>query len=76
MPTVAAARGQPLEREKRPAQHEVVEPYRRIERATGRAPRIGAWRGGTRFDAAQLGNRTVAGLGLTHLVSNWSVERV
>lgn len=57
-------------------QPEVVDPYRRIERATGRAPRIGAWRGGTRFDAGLLGNRSVAGLGLTHLVSNWSVERV
>jgi hypothetical protein len=57
-------------------QHEVVEPFRRIERATGRAPRVGAWRGGTRFDPALLGNRTLAGLGLTHLVSNWSVEAV
>jgi hypothetical protein len=57
-------------------QHEVVEPFRRVERAVGRAPRIGAWRGGTRFDPALLGNRTVADLGLTHVVSNWSVERV
>ena len=57
-------------------QHEVLDPYRRIERATGRPPRIGAWRGGTRFDPTLLGNRTVVGLGLTHLVSNWSVERL
>lgn len=57
-------------------QHEVVEPFRRIERVTGRAPRIGAWRGGTRFDPALLGHRAVVDLGLTHLVSNWSVERV
>ena len=53
---------------------EVVEPFRRIERATGRAPRIAAWRGGTRFDPTLLGNRTLVGLGVTHLVSNWSVE--
>jgi hypothetical protein len=57
-------------------QTEVVEPFRRIERLTGRAPRIGAWRGGTRFDPTLLGNRTLADLGLTHLVSNWSVEAV
>ena len=69
-------RGAPPRSTEATVQHEVVDPYRRIERATGRAPRIGAWRGGTRFDAALLGNRAVAGLGLTHLVSNWSVERV
>jgi hypothetical protein len=55
---------------------EVVEPFRRIERATGRPPRIAAWRGGTRFDERQLGNRALVDLGVTHLVSNWSVERV
>lgn len=55
---------------------EVVEPFRRIERATGRAPRIAAWRGGTRFDGSLLGNRTLVELGVTHLVSNWSVERI
>ncbi|SEQ05013.1 polysaccharide deacetylase family protein [Microlunatus flavus] len=55
---------------------EVVEPFRRIERVTGRAPRIGAWRGGTRFDDALPGNRALRDLGLTHVVSNWSVERV
>ncbi|MGI3782999.1 MAG: polysaccharide deacetylase family protein [Janthinobacterium lividum] len=55
---------------------EVVEPFRRIERATGRAPRIAAWRGGTRFDATLLGNRTLVGLGVDHLVSNWSVEPI
>ena len=55
---------------------EVVEPFRRIERATGRAPRIAAWRGGTRFDATLLGNRTLVDLGVGHLVSNWSVEPI
>ena len=55
---------------------EVAEPFRRIEAATGQAPRIAAWRGGTRFDARLLGNRTLVELGVTHLVSNWSVERV
>ncbi len=55
---------------------EVVEPFRRIERVTGRAPRIGAWRGGTRFDDALPGNRALRGLGLSRMVSNWSVENV
>jgi hypothetical protein len=57
-------------------QSEVVDPFRRIERVTGKAPRIGAWRGGTRFNGSLLGNRTLADLGLTHVVSNWSVEGV
>lgn len=55
---------------------EVVEPFERIERVTGRPPRIGAWRGGTRFDETLPGNRALVELGLTHLVSNWSVEGV
>ena len=55
---------------------EVVEPFHRIERATGRAPRIAAWRGGTRFDATLLGNRTLVDLGVRQLVSNWSVEPI
>lgn len=57
-------------------QEEVVEPFRRIERVTGRPPRVGAWRGGTRYDASLPGNRALAGLGLSHLVSNWSVEHL
>jgi peptidoglycan/xylan/chitin deacetylase (PgdA/CDA1 family) len=55
---------------------EVVAPFRWIERVTGRPPRIGAWRGGTRFDPGLPGNRALRDLGLTRLVSNWSVERV
>jgi len=55
---------------------EVREPYERIRAATGRAPRVGAWRDGTRFDPALPGNRLLRDLGLTHLVSNWSVEEV
>lgn len=55
---------------------EVVEPFRWIERVTGRPPRIGAWCFGSRFDPARPGNRALVDLGLTHLVSNWSVERV
>jgi peptidoglycan/xylan/chitin deacetylase (PgdA/CDA1 family) len=55
---------------------EVVEPFRWIARVTGRPPRIGAWCFGTRFDPALPGNRALSGLGLTHLVSNWSVEAV
>jgi peptidoglycan/xylan/chitin deacetylase (PgdA/CDA1 family) len=57
-------------------QREVVEPIARIEAITGTRPRIGAWKGGTRFDAAQLGNRTAREHGLRHLVSNWSIERI
>ena len=49
-------------------------PYARIRAVTGRAPRIAAWRGGTRFDPALLGNRVLRELGVTPLVSNWSVE--
>ncbi|MBB3325936.1 polysaccharide deacetylase family protein [Microlunatus antarcticus] len=55
---------------------EVVEPFRRIEQVTGRAPRIGAWCFGSRFDPDRPGNPALVDLGLTHLVSNWSVERV
>ncbi|MBL7253500.1 polysaccharide deacetylase family protein [Paractinoplanes lichenicola] len=55
---------------------EVIEPIARIEALTGRPPRIGAWKGGTRFDAALLGNRTAREHGIRHLVSNWSIERV
>jgi len=55
---------------------EVVAPFRWIERVAGRPPRIGAWRGGTRFDPDLSGNRALRDLGLAQLVSNWSVERV
>ena len=55
---------------------EVVAPFRWVERVTGRPPRTGAWRGGTRFDPSLPGNRALSDLGLTRLVSNWSVERV
>lgn len=55
---------------------EVTEVVQRLTRAAGRPPRLGAWRGGARFDAAELGNRAVRELGVTHLVSNWSVERL
>jgi len=57
-------------------QAEVVGPFRWIEAVTGRAPRVGAWRGGTRLDATLPGDAALLGLGLTHVVSNWSLERV
>jgi peptidoglycan/xylan/chitin deacetylase (PgdA/CDA1 family) len=57
-------------------EREVVEPIARITALTGRPPRIGAWKGGTRFDPAQLGNRTAREHGIRHLVSNWSIERI
>jgi peptidoglycan/xylan/chitin deacetylase (PgdA/CDA1 family) len=55
---------------------EVIEVVERLTRAAGRPPRLGAWRGGGRFDADELGNRALRDLGVTHLVSNWSVERI
>lgn len=57
-------------------QREVIDPIARIESITGYRPRIGAWKGGSRFDPALLGNRTVREHGVRHLVSNWSIERV
>ena len=57
-------------------QREVLDPIARIESLTGHRPRIGAWKGGTRFDAAQLGNRTAREQGIRFLVSNWSIESV
>lgn len=56
--------------------HQVVDVVERLTALAGRRPRLGAWRGGTRFDDSLLGDRTLRDLGLTHLVSNWSVERV
>lgn len=53
---------------------EVVTPLRRLRAAAGRVPRLAAWRGGARFDPDTLGDRTLRTLGVTHLVSNWSVE--
>ncbi len=55
---------------------EVVDVVRRLTRAAGRVPRIGAWRGGARFSPDELGNRALRDLGVTHLVTNWSVERI
>jgi hypothetical protein len=55
---------------------EVEEPMRRIARITGRLPRLAAWRGGTRFGEEHLGDRTLRRLGVRHLVSNWSIERL
>ncbi|MBA8792555.1 peptidoglycan/xylan/chitin deacetylase (PgdA/CDA1 family) [Friedmanniella endophytica] len=55
---------------------EVTGPVRRIEAATGRLPRLGAWCGGTRFDPTWVGNRVLRSLGVGHLISNWSIEPV
>lgn len=57
-------------------EEEVQEPMRRIARITGGPPRLAAWRGGTRFGEEHLGDRTIRELGVTHLVSNWSIERL
>ena len=55
---------------------EVDEPVRRITELSGRAPRVGAWRGGARFDDTVLANRRLRDLGVRYLMSNWSVEVV
>ena len=55
---------------------EVIDPILRIEEITGHRPRIGAWKGGSRFDPALLGNRTAREYGVRHLISNWSVEKI
>jgi hypothetical protein len=56
--------------------HQVVDVVERLTALAGRPPRLGAWRGGTRFDETLLGDRTLRDLGVRHLISNWSVERV
>ena len=53
---------------------EVLAPVRRLAEASGRVPRLAAWRGGARFDDRALGDRLLRELGVRHLVSNWSVE--
>lgn len=55
---------------------EVIDPMERMRAITGSFPRIGAWRGGTRFDDRHLGDRALRDMGLRHVVSNWSVERI
>ena len=55
---------------------EVDEPVRRITELSGRALRVGAWRGGARFDDTVLANRRLRDLGVRFLMSNWSVEVV
>lgn len=57
-------------------QREVIDPMARIEAIAGYRPRIGAWKGGSRFDPGLLGNRAAREHGLRHLVSNWSIERL
>ena len=57
-------------------QREVIGPIARIEELAGYRPRIGAWKGGSRFDPGLLGDRTAREHGIRHLVSNWSIERV
>ncbi len=57
-------------------EREVDEPVRRITELAGRPPRVGAWRGGARFDDSLLANRRLRELGVGYLMSNWSVEAV
>lgn len=56
--------------------NEVATPFARIAALAGRPPRIGAWRGGARFDDALPANRLLRDLGLRYVMSNWSVEVV
>src|SRR5918998_388759 len=60
----------------RTVQREVVEPMVRIEAIAGYRPRIGAWKGGSRFDPGMVGDQTARAYGVRFLVSNWSIERV
>ena len=60
----------------RTVQREVIGPMTRIEALAGYRPRIGAWKGGSRFDPALLGDQTARAYGVRFLVSNWSIERV
>lgn len=55
---------------------EVTGVVERLTRAAGRPPRLAAWRGGARFNADELGNQALRDCGVTHVVSNWSVERL
>ncbi len=55
---------------------EVTDVVHRLTRIAGRAPRVGAWCGGARFDDSLLGNRRLRELGVTDLVSNWSWETI
>jgi hypothetical protein len=57
-------------------QHEVHDVLDRIEAITGRAPRIAAWRGGTRWDETNLGDRVLRERGVGHVMSNWAVEAI
>ena len=57
-------------------EREVDGPVRRITELAGRPPRVGAWRGGARFDDSLLANRRLRELGLGYLMTNWSVEVV
>ncbi|HZA04734.1 MAG TPA: polysaccharide deacetylase family protein [Propionibacteriaceae bacterium] len=60
----------------RTVHREVVEPMVRIEAIAGYRPRIGAWKGGSRFDPGMVGDQTARAYGVRFLVSNWSIERV
>ena len=60
----------------RTVNREVVEPMVRIEAIAGYRPRIGAWKGGSRFDPGLVGDQTARAYGVRFLISNWSIERV
>ena len=57
-------------------EREVDEPVRRITALSGRPPRVGAWRGGARYDDTVPANRRLRDLGVRYLMSNWSVEAI
>jgi hypothetical protein len=60
----------------RTVHREVVAPMVKIEALAGYRPRIGAWKGGSRFESGLIGDQTARAYGLRFLVSNWSIERV
>lgn len=55
---------------------EVTDVVHRLTGMAGRAPRVGAWCGGARFDERLLGNQRLRELGVTALISNWSWETI
>lgn len=59
----------------RALEEEVAEPVARITAAQGHPPRLGAWLGGTRFDSSEA-NLLLRKIGVSHITSNWSVERM
>jgi hypothetical protein len=55
---------------------EVRDVVARLTELGGRPPRLGAWRGGSRWDESHLGDRVLRELGVRYVMSNWALERI